>query len=260
MFILQSLNAKFIKHLSYDLQQINETIVYTPHTLYDMAYRFHDQIKNIVFLSSQINAEVVDFIFNTDLKSKIVLYFDSFNALLLDDAVKNNLKVLVHSNEDVSKHKKYPRLIKLNHYYSQYLVNHIQDHVKYDNMDIICDLNGLDSMPDDLSTILHPNTDLNIKLFNNPNISHCQNLGMVDEVRFVSLIKSSNLYIDLNGLYLAYALYYGIPTLTTQINNFTKKQVISIDNIISTKNNSNKIDLNIIEKCSYKHLIENYIL
>jgi hypothetical protein len=239
MFILQSIEQKFLKHLTYDLKDKYPVSLYSPNKLYDTIYANIDQITKIIFSSSMINREVIDFIQNSDrsIKDKILFYIDGNNIQLISDLLELNIKILINADSDIPKSKKATKIIKLYSYYSEYLVNNIPDKTLYDGLDIIADISGISNIPEELENICAPNTNLNIKLFNNPNINHIQNLGMVDDVRFVSMIRSSKLYIDLNNYYIAYAAYFKTPLISMVTNNMVKKQKINESSIDSIKNN-----------------------
>lgn len=262
MFILQSIEQKFLKHLTYDLKDNYPVSLYAPNKLYDTVYANMDQITKIIFSSSMINREVIDFIQNSDkaVKDKILFYIDGNNIQLVSDLLEHNIKILINADSSIPKSKKIAKIVKLYSYYSEYLVNNIPDTTIYNELDIIADISGIQNIPEELENISYPNTNLNIKLFNNPNINHIQNLGIVDDVRFVAMIRSSKLYIDLNNYYIAYAAYFKTPLLPTLNTNIAKKQKINQDTIISIKNNPPPIDTEITKKYSYKYLLENYIL
>lgn len=66
------------------------------------------------------------------------------------------------------------------------------------NNGIVCFMDGLDSIPNDLLDLLYPSTTAPIKLFNCPNIKHYQNLGILTEKDKATVLQTHKYYLDLN--------------------------------------------------------------
>jgi hypothetical protein len=62
---------------------------------------------------------------------------------------------------------------------------------------IVCFMDGLAAIPNELLDLLYPNSSTPIKLFNCPNIRHYQNLGMLTEQNRASLLQAHKYYLDL---------------------------------------------------------------
>jgi hypothetical protein len=62
---------------------------------------------------------------------------------------------------------------------------------------IVCFMDGLTSIPNELLDLLYPNTSVPIKLFNCPSIRHYQNLGIVTEQNRANLLQTHRYYLDL---------------------------------------------------------------
>jgi hypothetical protein len=61
---------------------------------------------------------------------------------------------------------------------------------------IICFMDGLTSVPNELLELLYPNSSIPIKLFNCPTIKHYQNLGMLTEQNRANLLQTHKYYLD----------------------------------------------------------------
>jgi hypothetical protein len=62
---------------------------------------------------------------------------------------------------------------------------------------VVCFMDGLTSVPNELLDLLYPNTSVPIKLFNCPSIRHYQNLGVLTEQNKASLLQTHKYYLDL---------------------------------------------------------------
>jgi hypothetical protein len=62
---------------------------------------------------------------------------------------------------------------------------------------IVCFMDGLTSIPNELLDLLYPNSSTPIKLFNCPSIRHYQNLGMLTEHNRANLLQTHKYYLDL---------------------------------------------------------------
>jgi hypothetical protein len=72
----------------------------------------------------------------------------------------------------------------------------------------------LSTIPENLNRYLYPKTKLPIKLFNNPNIKHHQNLGILSEIEKATVLKNSMFYLTIDEHYLAEAWESGCNVLT----------------------------------------------
>jgi hypothetical protein len=62
---------------------------------------------------------------------------------------------------------------------------------------VICFMDGLTSIPNELLELLYPNSSIPIKLFNCPSIKHYQNLGVLREQDRANLLQTHKYYLDL---------------------------------------------------------------
>lgn len=63
---------------------------------------------------------------------------------------------------------------------------------------IVCFMDGLEAIPNNLLDLLYPSTTTPIKLFNCPNIKHYQNLGLLTEKDKASVLQTHKYYLDLS--------------------------------------------------------------
>jgi hypothetical protein len=63
---------------------------------------------------------------------------------------------------------------------------------------IVCFMDGLTTISNELIDLLYPNSSIPIKLFNCPNIKHYQNLGIVTEKDRAKLLQTHKYYLSLN--------------------------------------------------------------
>lgn len=243
--------------MSHDLSgELSKKIVsYNKGKLYDNIYSSLDALEGIIFNASSIDHEIFDFLSNnTENKFKIYLFFEQDNIQLIEDALNLNIYTIVPHNTTYK--KKHKKIIKYNYYYSKSLVSTIKKSNKRSN-NVICDISGISSLPDALLDSLYPKTKEKINLFNNTSLRHQQNLGVVEnESIFLQMISECRAYIDINQIYLAYALYFDTPTISLSKNNLIKKSDAICINNIETKLN----DKSILDNYHYVSFIEKYIL
>jgi len=256
--------TKVVHHLAYDLIAYGEVEQYSHSNLYDSYYSDSEtERKNhkYVFCSSSINSETIGFMQETEHPQNIFLYFDRMNKSLYNDASNRGIKCLVHNKDCADIKNVKPSTIKLDNYYSEYLLNAYNKKKDIPNIDILTHLSGIEKIPLELENLLYPNTTLNIKMFDGLNISHPQNLGFIDDIVFIELINNCRVFLALNNSFLGYALMLDKPVLTAESNNWIKKTQITKENLENI-NNLPKPSLSIqdIKNNSYKNFIEKNLL
>jgi hypothetical protein len=98
-----------------------------------------------------------------------------------------------------------------------------QTNQQYKKIDYIsCFLDELEFIPEELSHILYPKTNKKIRMFNNNNIKHTQNLGTINEIEKSVILKESQYYLDINNLYKNEAIVSGCTILTPSTINQTE--------------------------------------
>lgn len=199
--LLQSIDDKLFRNLS--LCSNNTTKIITSivdKNIYDLFYRYQ---FNYAILSSSVfnnvaDNSVVQFAVEFSKNIKIIIVYDSS---LSDDFMNdyNKLFTFVSSNQTNKIHTKLPdNLVNSSIYENSYNI----PKASY----ISCFLDNINILPPELLDHLYPNSNKKIRLFNNPNIQHVQNLGTINEYDKCFILKESEFYLDLNGLYLTEAL------------------------------------------------------
>lgn len=261
-FTLQFIASnKFTQHLAYDLVAYGGVSNYSPGELFDRFYGDSEQSSHkYIFCASSINSETISFLKETPYPQNIFLYFDKMNKTLYKDASDRGVKCLIKSG-DYASIKNPKSCIKLDNYYSEYLLNIINKKKIISDIDIVVSLYGIEKIPESLLEILYPKTNLNIKMFDGSGLQHHQNVGFVDDVYFLEIINNCSLLLSVDNTYLPYALLLNKPALAMDSNNWIKKSVLSQE-LLNDKNKLPKPSLSIpdIRNSSYKNFIEKYIL
>lgn len=255
-------NTKFLQHMAYDLNTFGEISGYKGGSLYDEYYSYSDKANHkFIFSSSAINTEIISFIQEIENKSNIFLYFDTFNKSLHDDATKNNIRCLVHQN-DIKNIKNLRSTIKIDTMFSEHLLNSFDKQKKLSGIDIIANLNGIESLPASLNQLLYPNnTKLNIKMFDGGQIAHMQNLGWVDDQVFLELINNCRVLIAPSNTFLGYGLLLKKPTVALESNNWIKKTELTEELLLDeSKILEPSVSMKDIRSSSYKNFIEKNLL
>lgn len=177
-------------------------------TLYDIYYKH--KFSAIIFMSSKFRPEVRQFILEYAEESdvKIFIYHDILTVELFDISDK-----IIHLVDQKYKYEIKHKTIR----YVPQLVNkelyNTNNAPKEKQKAIVCFLDGLTSIPSELSKYLYPNTLMPIKLFNNANIKHHQNLGMLDEPEKAQILKQAEYYIAIDDHYAPEAISSGCKAL-----------------------------------------------
>lgn len=89
---------------------------------------------------------------------------------------------------------------------------------------IVCFMDDYETIPENLTNYLYPNTTFPIKLFNNYSLPHYQNLGMLDEKSKANILQTSKYYLSIannkNDYSLEAGLCGGIVVDIHQIQNY----------------------------------------
>lgn len=267
MFLTQYNNDILLKHILLDISMLDDVGLFLPGQMYDTIYTNNTKPLSIILLASIINTETYDLMCNPVENTTIYLYFDKFNTALFENLSKfPYIKILIKEDQELPNKHKYNKkqIIKIPYLYSEVLLDQVlinpQD---YDNIHISCNISELNKIPEDLSALLYPNEPLiNIKLFGNDSkgMQNPNNVGMVTDHTMINIIRSSNLYIDVNKLFLSYSLIMDIPTLSLISNNRIPKTKLERSSIEYVKKPSDLINLADIHKQSYKHFFKEKVL
>lgn len=214
IFISQD-NSKFINNLL--LNRIPHLDIISGNCKNNL-YKIH-QIYNpssYIFSLSSINNEILQFIREYGLKIKIIIYHPNINKEVLQ-ALPNCLH-LIHDNTISNNTKVIPKLINKELY-----INTNSDY----RHDSICSfVDDINQIPEDLASVLYPNTKLKIKLYGG-SFKHAQNLGLILEQDKPAILNQNKYYLDLDNKYTYEAVACGCEIYTLDTLRNDKK--ISID-------------------------------
>lgn len=183
------------------------------HNLYELFYNIN--FNSCIFMASSMNPEMYQFIkeFSGNNLS-IFLYHHHSDSVGLLDIEFSNLRHLTESYLATNKSKNVtplPALINKEIFYSR-------DIQKIES--IACFLDSVNEIPSDLIQYLYPNTKLPIKMFNNANIKHHQNIGLLTEKDKSIILNNYTYYISIDNWYAAEAEACGSIVLDTkELNN-----------------------------------------
>jgi hypothetical protein len=147
-----------------------------------------------IFCANRLTDEIIQFISDfSSTKVKCFIYHDNLSFEILDQ-----FKELPVTH--ISK-------IKIKSEYKSVLLpkNLINSQLFYNNASItkkesiVCFVDDYETIPESLSNYLYPNTTIPIKLFNNYNIPHYQNLGMLDETNKANVLQSHKYYLSIEN-------------------------------------------------------------
>jgi hypothetical protein len=188
--LIQKNNNKFINNLELCASPFDKHVVAeTRGELYKL-YQI-DRFSHIILNYSLISAEELQFIKDYGSETNIYIYNDIESQIEGIDKIKAILehsKQIKHTNKSI----KIPTLINSEIFYSS----------KIDKSNtIVCYLDNINELPSSLTEYLYPKNKLPIKLFNNANIIHPQNLGLLSEKAKALMLQQSRYYLALNDYY-----------------------------------------------------------
>ena len=203
--LIQNLNNKFINNIALcNTGYCDKIVTETRGSLYKLYYQY--KFTHIIFVDSLLNQESIQFIQEFGHEVCSYVYKDSntdnYNHL-------ENIKgVLAYAKPDNTNHKIITIPILVNH--DLYYLDKSLDKQNQ----IISFIDNIKAIPDNLQSYLYPNTTLPIKLFNNTEIIHPQNLGLLSEQDKAMLLRSSKYYLAVQEDYLAEAWACGCAVLS----------------------------------------------
>ena len=191
--LIQSCNNKFVNNLK-TLKSDDFSILCEPinGNLYKIFYGW--KFTHAIFMESLLSPEILQFTSEFFQDIKIFIYHDKQVNLQIIEDYHIAAKQLVESSD-----KKINNAILLPKLYNDQLFNN-KNLIK--NNDIVCFMDNFNSIPENLAKYLLPNSNnLPIKLFNNININHPQNLGLLSELDKSMILNMSKNYLSLDGEY-----------------------------------------------------------
>jgi hypothetical protein len=211
ILFVQDSDNKFVNNIK--LTQVpNHQIMLGPinKNLYGLYYSYH--FSHFILMASMLDQETLQFVSEYHTEIKCYIYGDINISADILELYKNKVTfILKYTQEFISKEHCIilPRLV------NEELFNSLNQSSNRHNS-IICFIDDLDKIPDSLNQYLYPMTKLPIKLFNNNNIKHHQNLGTLSETDKASMLQQVRYYLTIDEHYLAEAWAAGCDVLTTE--------------------------------------------
>lgn len=239
--IIQQADNKFVNNLSYINSKHELIITKLDNSLYQTYYK--TKPDSIIFMASDCSKkEVSQFILEFENTIKCYIYYD--NNIDVKGYVKKYKNVFHLTQDKKAKENAEYKIIKLPKLINDALFNQTNTEIKND--DIIVFIDNISDIPEDLKSILYPYTNLKIKLFNNPNIKHHQNLGTINEKQKAEVLKKSKYFLAIDDSYLNEALSCNC-------------EILSIKDVGNDLKPSKKYTFNIKNLETYSNFIEKIV-
>jgi hypothetical protein len=203
--LVQQKNDKFINNIALSsLDFCSKLVTNIDNQLYKIYYKY--QFTDCIFIASLLNNEINQFILEFSKDVNIFIYNDTHSNI----PYNKNIRAVIQKEKNESKNKiiSIPKLVNNEIFY--------MDSSVQKNYQIISFLDSMESMPMELNQFLYPVSNLPIKLFNNKNIIHPQNLGLLLEKDKASLLQQSEYYLALEEDYVPEAWACGSKVLTVE--------------------------------------------
>jgi len=242
--LLQLAENKFVNNLHHIDKDI--TILPFQNQLYHAYYAIKPDI--IIFIASLCdNTESNQFLeeFQNNQQVKCFVYHDeeTINKKLLK-SYNNVYHLIEDKNNKKTKENDNYKIIRVPKLINETLFRKTNE-TKTDN--IVCFIDHINVIPDKLLNLLYPFTTLKIKLFNNANINHHQNLGTLTEIDKAKILQKSKYFLPINDYYVNEALACGceilsfdsIKNMTPKNYSFDIKQIETYSNFIEKLTHEN---------------------
>lgn len=204
--LVQYINNKFINNIQLSATNFCDKLVTnTSSQLYKIYYQY--EFSHAIFIDSMLTNEEMQFVEEFGDVVDIYVYKDAdtqnYKSCRLIKGVLSETKF-----DDKIKIIKIPKLVNHDIY-------HNNDKIVKNN-DIICFLDNFKSMPSCVDQYLYPKSKLPIKLFNNQDIIHPQNIGLVSEIDKAYLMQQSLYYLAIDDYYVPEAWACGCGVLSIE--------------------------------------------
>lgn len=202
--LIQNLNDKFINNLSLCENNFCRTIsADIGGAIYQLYYQY--DFTHIILIDSLLDNECLQFI--DEFGSDVSIYiYKNAKTKNYQKARKISGVLSYTKDDDGYKTIKIPTLVNHDLYNSNSSIKKINQ--------IISFMDKIDNIPEAIEKYLYPQTNLQIKLFNNNNIIHPQNLGLLSEKDKALLLQRSQYYLAITEDYVAEAWACGCKVLT----------------------------------------------
>jgi hypothetical protein len=189
--LVQNLNTKFINNIKLSkCKDYDQLVIDTSNQLYKIYYSY--RFTHAIFVDSLLKDEEIQFI--NEFSGKVICYIYSNQNNTLTNCFSQKVSNI-------------PTLVNNDIFYNQ-------NCTKQEN--IVSFLDNIDSLPTSINSYLYPNSKLSIKLFNNSNIIHPQNLGLLSEQDKALLLQQNMYYLAINDYYVAEAWACGCTVLVIE--------------------------------------------
>jgi hypothetical protein len=191
--------------------------------IYEIYYQ--SNMDFFIFNLSNIDYSVSEFINEFYQQKSIAIYIDTEDSKYIEyiHSIINNDRIKLIIPESIE--NKFDSSNKIIFY--DYVINtklfYDTNSTKYN--DYVCFLDNVKTIPTEINNNLYPNTQYKIKLYNNPDLSHPQNLGILTEIDKAEILKASKTFIAINNHYVYEARACGCRLVNEKMKN------INIDNI-----------------------------
>lgn len=194
-------------------------------SIYKSYYSFKDKIDTFILNASKINNELLSFITEFINIHKFVIYLDINSPEIIQQTIDLQCVYLIknQNNDNIPNSKILPEFIINDRIY-----NRLDNNTSKINQ-IVYFLDEDKNIPSSVNNILYPNTKIPIKMFNGPNINHCQHVGYIDELDRKNVLVESSIYLYSNNYYNVEASLCGCKLINiAQI----EKNIQTIDDLI----------------------------
>jgi hypothetical protein len=172
--------------------------------LYKIYYKF--PFEYAIFLASKFDNEVAQFI--SEFCSKGIKF-----AIYHDDNINNDVLQYYGSVCKSLTNTKHEKCIHVPELINQYLY---KSNKQKKEPIVSCFLDSITEIPQELEEYLYPNSNLKLRLFNNPSIKHYQNLGTLNEYDKSTILNQSEYFLSFDGYYSNEAIACGCKVLGTK--------------------------------------------
>jgi hypothetical protein len=190
--LIQNSPFKFLNNLLFlNIPDLQIQVFNNDNDLYKIYFNFKPEV--IILSNYHLTKNTKQFIEDVHTETKIFVYH-----FYHEDSYSNVVQELNHLNiKHITHHDSENSILIPDNLVNTNLYNYT-DITKIDK--IVCFLDGFKEIPPDINSYLYPNNNIPLLLFNNPNIKHPQNLGILAEPHKAELLKSYKYYLSCGAL------------------------------------------------------------
>lgn len=211
--LVQQSPTKFIQNTIYtEIEDVKIIGLDTRSCLYKTFYT----IKPDYFLirHDMLDPESMQFMHDFHNSVKIILYHDTLiesSVSSLPDSIYHIYKKTTNNFEQKDRFIQIPHNLVNTSLYKNKNLNNLNG--------IVFFLDKMPVLPEFMNSILFPNSNIPIKMFNNPQINHPQNLGLINEHKRAEILQKHKYYLTLDKNdddYITEAKICGCAVVTVQ--------------------------------------------